>query len=63
MGEEAQKTKISTTVRIYAEPKDRLQKIVWKKTFKEGRKYTEAELVSKAVDDLCEKEERKLAKV
>jgi hypothetical protein len=60
MSEETTKTKESTTVRIWTEPKKRLQDVVRKKAAKEGRDVTEQELVSKAVVALCEIEEKEL---
>jgi hypothetical protein len=58
-GENA-KTKDSTTVRIWTDPKKRLQNVVREKAAKEKREVTEIELVSKAVDALCKREEKKL---
>lgn len=55
-----QKTTSGSTVRIWKKPKERLQKVVETKTEREGRPVSEAELVSKAVDALCKKEEKKL---
>lgn len=60
MAKQQQNGVSGTTVRIWSKPKDRLQRVVEKKTEKEGRPVSEAELVSKAVDALCDKEERKL---
>lgn len=56
----AQKTKSSTTVRIWKEPKERLQNLAWTKSMKEKRTVTEAELSSLAVEQYCTKEEKKL---
>jgi hypothetical protein len=60
MAQETQKSKKSTTVRIYRETKERLQKVAFKKTGKESRSVTEVELVSEAVALLCRREEKKL---
>lgn len=60
MEEETQKTQDSTTVRIWREPKKRLAKVARQKAAIENREVTEAELVSKAVEIFCTKEERKL---
>lgn len=50
----------TTTVRIAGKVKERLQKVVRRKSDREDRDVTEQELVSKAVLALCEVEERKL---
>lgn len=60
MTSETQKSTTSETVRIWAKPKERLVKVAEKKTEREGRPVTEVELVSKAVDLLCDIEERQL---
>lgn len=60
MAEQTQKSVTGTTVRIWNEPKKRLQKVRIKRQDKEGRPVSEAELVSKAVEAYCTKEERKL---
>jgi hypothetical protein len=49
-----------STVRIWNEPKERLQKVREAKAKKERRIVSEAELVSKAVEALCTKEEKRL---
>lgn len=58
--DETPKNSSSAVVRIWREPKKRLGKVIARKTKKEGRPISEAELVSKAVDQYCSKEERKL---
>jgi hypothetical protein len=60
MAEQTQKQASGGTVRIWREPKKRLAAVVEKKSEKEGRIVSEAELVSKAVEAYCTKEERKL---
>lgn len=60
MADETQKESSSAVVRIWAEPKKRLVRVVEAKSRKEKRPVSEAELVSKAVDRLCDKEEAKL---
>lgn len=60
MAQQPQKTKESTTVRIWMEPKKRLQNVARKKAARENREVTEAELTSMAVDQFCTKEEKKL---
>ena len=60
MGKEGQKTKKYESVRIWGEPKKRLENIILRKALKEGRRVTEVEMASKAIDLLCDKEERKL---
>jgi hypothetical protein len=60
MTDQSQKTQESTTVRIAVEMKKRLQKVVRHKTAAEDRDVTEQELVSKAVETLCEIEEKQL---
>ncbi len=60
MGKESQKTASGSTVRIWREPKERLLNVARAKADKERRLVSEAELVSKAVDQYCDKEERKL---
>lgn len=60
MAGQQQKTTSGSTVRIWSKPKERLQKVVEAKGKKEDRIVSEAELVSKAVNALCEKEEKKL---
>jgi hypothetical protein len=47
-------------VRIWDKSKERLVKVVEKKIEKENRNVSEAELVSKAVDMYCAREEKKL---
>lgn len=47
-------------VRIRPESKERLQKVMFKKTAKENRVVTEVELTSAAVDQFCDREEKKL---
>lgn len=60
MAEQPQKQGSGSTVRIWSEPKERLQKVVEAKAKKERRLVSEAELVSKAVEAFCDKEEKKL---
>lgn len=60
MSTESQKTRKSTTVRIYEETKERLQKVAFAKTGKEGRNVTEIELADSAIEKWLTKEERKL---
>lgn len=60
MANETPKNSSSAVVRIWREPKDRLGEVIKKKAKKEGRPISEAELVSKAVNQFCNKEERKL---
>jgi hypothetical protein len=60
MAQQTQKKRFSKTVRIWPEPKERLQKVQRKMADRESRDVTEAELVSKAVEAYCTKEERKL---
>ena len=60
MGDGTQKQASGNTVRIWTEPKKRLKKVCEEKAKKEQRIISEAELVSKAVNALCAKEERKL---
>lgn len=48
------------TVRIWMEPKERLAKVIEAKWEKEKRIVSEAEMVSRAVNQLCAKEEKKL---
>jgi hypothetical protein len=60
MAEQSQKAVTGTTVRIWNGPKKRLQKVREEREVKEGRPVSEAELVSKAVEAYCTKEERKL---
>jgi len=60
MATHQQKTGSGSTVRIWDEPKERLQKVREAKAKKEKRLVSEAELVSKAVDALCDREEPKL---
>lgn len=60
MGNDSQKTSSGSTVRIWKEPKERLQKFIKAKSKKERRLVSEAEIVSTAVDMLCSIEEPKL---
>lgn len=60
MAGQSQKHGDSTTVRIYKNPKARLQKVVRARALKENRNVTEAELASEAVEVFCAREERKL---
>jgi hypothetical protein len=60
MAENNTKKRFSRTVRIWPEPKERLQKVQRRMADKEGREVTEAELVSKAVAAFCKREEPKL---
>lgn len=60
MANESPKNSSSAVVRIWREPKERLLKVIDRKSKKEGRPISEAESVSKAVEQYCRKEERKL---
>ena len=60
MMNETPKNSSSAVVRIWREPKERLLKVIDRKSKKEGRPISEAESVSKAVSQYCQKEERKL---
>lgn len=63
MADETPKNSSSAVVRIWREPKERLGKVIAKKSKKERRPISEAEMVSKAVDLLCDKEEPKLRNI
>lgn len=54
------KKHIPATVRIWPVVKERLQNLVSEKAKIEKRNVYEVELVNKAVNDLCEIEEKKL---
>lgn len=60
MAEQPQKQVSGSTVRIWDEPKKRLQEMVEAKTRKERRPVSEAEVVSKAVEALYKKDKKKL---
>jgi hypothetical protein len=60
MATKEQKKGPTKQVRIYEKTKERLQKVVFKRTGKDGRAVTETELASVAVEQFCEKEEKKL---
>lgn len=60
MADETPKNSSSAVVRIWREPKERLVRVIEKKSKKERRPISEAEMVSKAVEQLCDKEEKKL---
>ena len=60
MGKSKSKAISGKTVRIWIEPKKRLQKFIAAKAKKERRIVSEAEIVSTAVDMLCDIEERKV---
>ena len=60
MGTQTQKKVSGSTVRIWTKSKERLAEVVKEKSEREGRIVSEAELVSKAVNMLCAKEEKKL---
>jgi hypothetical protein len=60
MAEGTQKWAGSEVVRIWREPKERLEKVREAKEKKEKRPVSETELVSKAVEKFCDKEEPKL---
>lgn len=60
MAHQTQKARSGSTVRIWADRKERLQKLVAEKGKRERRPVSEAELVSKAVDLLCDREGKKL---
>jgi hypothetical protein len=60
MADGTQNKKKSTTVRIWTDPKKRLQDVVREKAARERRDVTEIELVSMAVDAFCKKEEKRL---
>lgn len=55
-----QKETSGKTVRIWTDRKKRLADVIIEKSKKERRPISEAEMVSKAVDMLCEVEEREL---
>lgn len=57
---EAQRTSTGATVRIWRDSKKRLAKVIEKRSEKEERNISEAEMVSKAVNQFCTKEEKKL---
>lgn len=60
MGKQPQKIASGATVRIWRDPKERLQNVIEKKSERERRPISEAEMVSKAVDMLCDIEEPQL---
>lgn len=60
MSKQTQKAVSGKTVRIWTEPKVRLTKVQEAKSKKERRPISEAELVSRAVDLFCDREEPKL---
>lgn len=60
MGAERQKKVLGSTVRIWAKQKERLVRVIEKKAEKEERIVSEAEMVSRAVNLLCEIEEKQL---
>jgi hypothetical protein len=60
MADETPKNSSSAVVRIWREPKERLVRVIEKKSKKERRPISEAEMVSKAVDRFCANEEKKL---
>jgi hypothetical protein len=60
MAQQTQKQVSGKTVRIWSEPKERLAKVIVEKAKKEQRIISEAEMVSRAVNMLCDKEEPKL---
>lgn len=60
MGHQTQKARSGSTVRIWADRKERLQKLVAEKEKQERRPVSETELVSKAVDLFCDEEAKKL---
>lgn len=60
MADETPRNSSSAVVRIWREPKERLVKVIEEKSKKERRPISEAEMVSKAVDKLCDVEEKKL---
>ena len=60
MGQESQKLAGSEVVRIWKEPKKRLQEMVEARTRKERRPVSEAEVVSKAVEALYKRDKKKL---
>jgi hypothetical protein len=60
MAQGTQKSKKYESVRIWEEPKKRLEKVMHEKALKENRRVTEVELASAAIEDFCKKEEKKL---
>ena len=60
MTKETQQTSTGATVRIWRGSLDRLVELKKAKAKKLKRPVSEVELVSKAVEDFCTKEERKL---
>lgn len=60
MAEQPQKTVSGSTVRIWDEPKKRLQEMVEARARKERRPVSEAEVVSKAIEALYKKDKKKL---
>ena len=60
MADETPKNSSSAVVRIWREPKERLVRVIEKKSDRERRHISEAEMVSRAVDRFCTIEEKKL---
>jgi hypothetical protein len=60
MGQHIQKDKKYESVRIWPKQKSRLVNIMLNKSLKDKGRVTEVELASKAIDDFCAREERKL---
>lgn len=60
MAEGNTKTKDSTTVRIWTEPKKKLQDVVRAMAAKEKRDVTEQELASKAVEEFYDRKKKAL---
>jgi hypothetical protein len=60
MSKDSTKAKPSTTVRIAADTKKRLEKVVRKMSDKQDRNVTELELADEAVTEFVEKFEKKL---
>lgn len=60
MIDETPKTVASAVVRIWKEPKKQLLEVIEAKTEREGRPISEVEVVSKAVNQYCKREKRKL---
>lgn len=60
MAEEKEKQASGATVRIWLNPKKRLANVREQRSKKERRPISEAEMVSRAVDMFCDREEKKL---
>ena len=60
MEEQVQKTKESTTVRIYGKTKERLKKVVRRLADKDDRDVTDLEIADQILNEGLTKHERKL---